>query len=135
MMSRTAGSAGGAEGRPLRVAFAHLDLGIGGAEQLVVNAALALQEKGHEVVLFTTHHNPDHCFAPTGPGGALHAHLRVCGDWLPRTIAGRAVALCSSLRMIYLALNMIFSFQSFDVVICDGVSTHVPLLALRFPVR
>ncbi len=32
-----------------RVVFLHPDLGIGGAERLVVDAALALQSKGHQV--------------------------------------------------------------------------------------
>jgi alpha-1,3/alpha-1,6-mannosyltransferase len=32
-----------------RVVFLHPDLGIGGAERLVVDAALALQTKGHQV--------------------------------------------------------------------------------------
>ena len=32
-----------------RVVFVHPDLGIGGAERLVVDAALALQQRGHKV--------------------------------------------------------------------------------------
>lgn len=42
--------------------FFHPDLGIGGAERLVVDAAVGLQERGHEVVIFTNHCNPEHCF-------------------------------------------------------------------------
>lgn len=42
--------------------FFHPDLGIGGAERLVVDAAVGLQEKGHEVVIFTNHCDPEHCF-------------------------------------------------------------------------
>lgn len=41
----------------LRVAFIHPDLGIGGAEQLVVNLALALIKQGHEAVIYTPYHN------------------------------------------------------------------------------
>ena len=33
--------------KPLKIAFIHPDMGIGGAEQLVINLALALQFKGH----------------------------------------------------------------------------------------
>lgn len=47
----------------------HLDLGIGGAEQLIVNVAKLLQEKEHEVTIFTTHHNTSHCFEETKPDG------------------------------------------------------------------
>lgn len=33
----------------MRVTFLHPDLGIGGAERLIVDAALALQRKGHQI--------------------------------------------------------------------------------------
>jgi hypothetical protein len=42
--------------------FFHPDLGIGGAERLVVDAAVALQERGHKVTIFTSHCDPQHCF-------------------------------------------------------------------------
>jgi hypothetical protein len=42
--------------------FFHPDLGIGGAERLVVDAAVGLQDKGHKVVIFTNHCDPEHCF-------------------------------------------------------------------------
>jgi alpha-1,3/alpha-1,6-mannosyltransferase len=44
------------------VVFFHPDLGIGGAERLVVDAAVGLQERGHRVVIFTNHCDPSHCF-------------------------------------------------------------------------
>ncbi|OSX56256.1 glycosyltransferase family 4 protein [Postia placenta MAD-698-R-SB12] len=49
----------------LRIAFIHPDLGIGGAERLVVDAALGLQQLGHEVDIYTSHHDPEHCFDET----------------------------------------------------------------------
>jgi hypothetical protein len=42
--------------------FFHPDLGIGGAERLVVDAAVALQSRGHRVTVFTSHCDPQHCF-------------------------------------------------------------------------
>jgi hypothetical protein len=39
-----------------RVVFLHPDLGIGGAERLVVDAALALQAKGHQVHTFSIYY-------------------------------------------------------------------------------
>lgn len=42
--------------------FFHPDLGIGGAERLVVDAAVALQARGHKVTIFTSHCDPRHCF-------------------------------------------------------------------------
>lgn len=35
----------------LKIAFLHPDLGIGGAERLIVDAAVALQQKGHDVTM------------------------------------------------------------------------------------
>ena len=71
--------------RRLRIAFAHPDLGIGGyssvcprytllkcypggAERLVVDAALGLQKLGHTVDIYTSHHDPSHCFEETRNG-------------------------------------------------------------------
>jgi len=44
------------------VVFFHPDLGIGGAERLVVDAAVGLKQRGHRVVIFTNHCDPSHCF-------------------------------------------------------------------------
>lgn len=44
------------------ITFIHPDLGIGGAERLVIDAALGLQSLGHTVVIFTSHCDPTHCF-------------------------------------------------------------------------
>src|SRR5271168_4100749 len=42
--------------------FFHPDLGIGGAERLIIDAAVGLQNRGHKVVIFTSHCDPKHCF-------------------------------------------------------------------------
>ncbi len=44
------------------VIFIHPDLGIGGAERLIIDAAIGLQELGHKVTIFTSHCDPTHCF-------------------------------------------------------------------------
>ena len=44
------------------IIFFHPDLGIGGAERLVIDAAVGLQNRGHKVVIFTSHCDPKHCF-------------------------------------------------------------------------
>jgi len=46
----------------MQLVFVHPDLGIGGAERLVVDAALALKSKGHRVSFITGHHDRKHCF-------------------------------------------------------------------------
>ena len=44
--------------------FVHL----GGAERLVVDAAVSLQKRGHEVVFFTSRHDRSRCFEETRDG-------------------------------------------------------------------
>lgn len=51
--------------RMVRVVFLHPDLGIGGAERLVVDAAVALRSRGCSVQIWTAHHDPTHCFSET----------------------------------------------------------------------
>jgi alpha-1,3/alpha-1,6-mannosyltransferase len=54
------------------IVFLHPDLGIGGAERLVVDAAVGLQKRGHRVVIFTSHCDPAHCFDEARDGRVLH---------------------------------------------------------------
>ncbi|XP_036395133.1 alpha-1,3/1,6-mannosyltransferase ALG2 [Megalops cyprinoides] len=112
----------------VRVVFLHPDLGIGGAERLVVDAAVALRSKGCSVQVWTAHYDPQHCFSET-----LDPDLPVVcvGDWLPTSIFGYFHALCAYLRMIYVAFFLIFlSGVEFDVVFCDQVSACIPVLRL-----
>lgn len=51
-----------------RIVFFHPDLGIGGAERLVIDAAVGLQELGHKVIIFTSHCDPRHCFEEARDG-------------------------------------------------------------------
>lgn len=52
------------------IIFIHPDLGIGGAERLVIDAALSLKSLGHTVVIFTSHCDPTHCFEEARNGMA-----------------------------------------------------------------
>lgn len=49
----------------MKVLIVHPDLGIGGAERLIVDAAVALKERGNEVIIYTSHHDRNHCFPET----------------------------------------------------------------------
>jgi alpha-1,3/alpha-1,6-mannosyltransferase len=110
--------------KKLKVAFIHPDLGIGGAERLVVDAAVGLTKK-HDVTVFTSHHNPNHCFKETIDGTL---DVKVFGDFLPRTIFGYMHVLCTIIRMLYVAFIVVFWYGKFDVIICDQVSHHIPIL-------
>lgn len=50
------------------IVFVHPDLGIGGAERLVIDAAVGLQSLGHKVTIFTSHCDPTHCFEEAKDG-------------------------------------------------------------------
>lgn len=114
----------------VNVAFLHPDLGIGGAERLVVDAALALQSRGHSVRFVTNHHDKNHCFEETRNGTFP---VTVVGDWIPRSIFGFAFALCAYIRMIYAAFYVVInSHVEADIVFCDQISYAVPILHLRF---
>ncbi|XP_053393905.1 alpha-1,3/1,6-mannosyltransferase ALG2-like [Mercenaria mercenaria] len=109
-----------------KVVFLHPDLGIGGAEKAVVDAALALKSRGHEVEFVTAHHDPSHCFKETRDGSFK---VTVAGDWLPRSILGRFYAVCTYVRMVYAAVYLVFfSDIAFDIVFCDQISACVPIL-------
>ncbi len=112
----------------VRVAFIHPDLGIGGAERLVVDAALALKSKGHDIHMFTAHHDPNHCFKETSDGTLK---VTCVGDWLPRHCCQKGYAFWAYLRMIVVACYLVlFSKDTFDVIICDQISACIPVLKL-----
>ncbi|XP_046399115.1 alpha-1,3/1,6-mannosyltransferase ALG2 [Ischnura elegans] len=117
----------------VKVLFLHPDLGIGGAERLVIDAALALKAKGHDVSFVTTHHDTSHCFKETKDGTLP---VKVVGDWIPRNICGRFYALFAYMRMIYAAFYVaFFTDQRPDVVFCDIVSACIPILRLNRSLR
>jgi len=120
-----------------KIAFIHLDLGIGGAERLVVNAAISLKNIGNDVIIYTSHHDPSHCFPETTGDGPLSGQVLVYGDWLPRQVLGRATVACAVLRMWYLSLvllvHLLFGKLCLDAIMCDGVAACVPLLQLGAP--
>ena len=53
------------------IVFFHPDLGIGGAERLVVDAAVGLQSLGHKVTIFTSYRDKAHCFDEARDGKVL----------------------------------------------------------------
>ena len=110
--------------RPLRIAFIHPALGFGGAGRLVVDAATHLQSVGHQVMVFTSHHDPNRCFPETSDGTL---QVRVHGDFLPEHIGQRLQAPMMIARMAYAALVLARS-GPFDLIFCDLVAHAIPVL-------
>ena len=109
-----------------RVAVIHPDLGVGGAERLIVDVCKALKDCHHRVVLYTGYHNVDRCFEETRDGTIKTIPV---GQWIPRSIFGKFHALLAYLKMIYIAFYIML-WSSHDVIICDQVSACIPFLKL-----
>mmetsp|Transcript_30082 Transcript_30082/g.74637 ORF Transcript_30082/g.74637 Transcript_30082/m.74637 type:complete len:287 (+) Transcript_30082:223-1083(+) len=113
-----------------RVAVIHPDLGIGGAERLVVDAAMELSAIGYEVVLYTGYHSINRCFEETlGEDGKRATWIRVHGNWLPRHINGRLHALFANLRCLWATAALLLHERDLSVILVDQVSA--PILLLR----
>jgi alpha-1,3/alpha-1,6-mannosyltransferase len=109
----------------MRVAFLHPELGIGGAERLVIDAALELEARGHETVIFTAAHDPGRAFAPT-VDGRLDVQLR--GAALPARVAGRLRVPCAAARVGWLGVAAALDGRRFDALVVDLVPYALPLL-------
>jgi alpha-1,3/alpha-1,6-mannosyltransferase len=57
------------------IVFIHPDLGIGGAERLIIDAAVGLQELGHKITIFTSHCDPTHCFDEAKDGMSIYLQM------------------------------------------------------------
>ncbi|CBX93744.1 similar to alpha-1,3-mannosyltransferase ALG2 [Plenodomus lingam JN3] len=118
------------------VVFFHPDLGIGGAERLVIDAAVGLQSRGHKVTIFTSHCDPQHCFDEARDGTL---DVRVRGHSLiPPSLFGRFAILCAILRQVHLLLQIgVFSNELRQLApsafFVDQLSAGIPLLRLLQP--
>ncbi|RFU80414.1 alpha-1,3 alpha-1,6-mannosyltransferase [Trichoderma arundinaceum] len=117
------------------IVFFHPDLGIGGAERLVVDAAVGLQERGHHVVIFTNHCDPSHCFDECRDGTL---DVRVHGAWpIPMSIFNRLTIVCAILRHLQLLVHITLSgeLQALKprAFVVDQLSAGLPLLRFLSP--
>ncbi|KAK3392326.1 hypothetical protein B0T20DRAFT_361062 [Sordaria brevicollis] len=118
------------------IVFLHPDLGIGGAERLVVDAAVGLQNRGHKVVIFTSHCDPRHCFDEARDGTL---DVRVRGNSIiPPSLLGRFSILCAILRQIHLILQITLLSSELrnlnpSAFFVDQLSAGLPLLKLLVP--
>ncbi|KAG7339092.1 glycosyl transferase group 1 protein [Nitzschia inconspicua] len=120
----------------LHIVFVHLDLGIGGAEQLVLQLATASQDLGYRVDLVTTRCDQDHCFAAVHqPEGRLSSNVYVYGRWIPSNVLGMGTALMSTLRMLYITYQVtrLPQHKTAHVVVMDVLPTSLPLLLQWLP--
>jgi len=119
-------------GPPLRIGFLHPVLGIGGAERLVVDAAVELRARGHDVSILTAEWNPARAFPETRDG---RVDVRVRGGFLPPAIAGRLQAPCAIARLWWLAAAATAEPVPYDVLISDIAPYALPWLRALLAVR
>ncbi|KAF1846777.1 glycosyltransferase family 4 protein [Cucurbitaria berberidis CBS 394.84] len=123
-------------GEKQHTVFFHPDLGIGGAERLVIDAAVGLQSRGHRVTIFTSHCDSRHCFDEARDGTL---DVRVRGNSIvPSTILGRFAILCAILRQVHLILQIALLSDELQQLaptsfFFDQLSAGIPLLRLLQP--
>lgn len=90
---------------PSNVVIIHPDLGIGGAERLIIDVALALQNRGHRVTIYTSHRDKAHCFDEARDGTL---DVRVRGNTIfPAHVFGRLHILMAALRQLHLTVSLL----------------------------
>ncbi|CAD6502754.1 BgTH12-05344 [Blumeria graminis f. sp. triticale] len=117
------------------IVFFHPDLGIGGAERLIIDAAVGLQRRGHQVVIFTSRCDPQHCFDEARDGTL---DVRVRGDTIvPPSILCRFSIICAILRQFHLIISTYYSSELVQLCpnafVIDQLSAGLPWLAYLFP--
>ncbi|PWW79955.1 Glycosyltransferase Family 4 protein [Tuber magnatum] len=118
-----------------RILFLHPDLGIGGAERLVVDAAVGLQQRGHTVTIYTSHCDKRHCFDEARDGTL---DVRVAGNTVvPPNLLGRFSILCAILRQVHLTLTLLLTdeISEYDYIFIDQLSAAIPLLRFFTPTK
>jgi alpha-1,3/alpha-1,6-mannosyltransferase len=111
----------------MKVVFLHPDLGVGGAERLILDTALAVKSNGHDVTILTNHYDPKHCFEDS-----KEFNIVVKFDSVPRQICGYFHALLAYFKLFLAALWLIyFSSIEYDLAIVDQISIPVALFKIN----
>ena len=127
---------------PLRVVFIHLDWGIGGAEQLMLQLCTATKQmesssNSIDMHLVTSYCHPEHCFEllkrpSTNSDQTNHnnnnyyQYLKIYGAWIPSHILfSKGKALMSTLRLLYIAFRVIHHpvMSNADLIVLDVLPT------------
>ncbi|KAE8369611.1 hypothetical protein BDV27DRAFT_120580 [Aspergillus caelatus] len=123
------------------VIIIHPDLGIGGAERLIIDVALALQNRGHKVTIYTSHRDKSHCFEEARDGTL---DVKVRGNTIfPAHVFRRFHVLMAILRQLHLTISVLGEMSHTsdanekikdsegledDIFIVDQVPACVPFL-------
>lgn len=99
-----------------------------------MDAATSLRGVCHVEAIYTSHHDPSHCFAETIDGTV---RVRQFGRWIPRTLFGQCTVLMSILRVLYVTLALVWHLRlwrgglaTIDAVVLDQVPVGILVLRL-----
>jgi len=107
----------------MRVLIVHPDLGVGGAERLILDMASATKSSGHDVTILTNQYDPEHCFEDSKDFNIITKF-----NWIPRHLGGKFHAFLAYFKLMLASLWIIyFSGLKFDAVICDQISLPVSI--------
>jgi alpha-1,3/alpha-1,6-mannosyltransferase len=105
-----------------RVAIIHPDLGIGGAERLILDVALAVKTEFPVTTIWTSRYEPDRAFPDT-----KKFQVTVCGNRIPRHIFGCFHIFFALLRNLWLTIRCARESGA-NIFIVDQISAWLPLL-------
>lgn len=110
-----------------RIAVIHPDLGIGGAERLIVDLIHAVKKDYDKTSVWTSHFDKNHCFDDT-----KDLDIKVHGSFIPRSLFGFGHIIFSLISNFIVVLNCIFRLSP-DIYIIDQVSAFIPIIRLLRP--
>ena len=112
-----------------KIAFIHPDLGIGGAERLVVDAAVGLKQRGFKITIYTSHCDKSHAFEEVSNGDL---YVKVYGDFLPTNFLKKFQILFAIIRQFFLVMKLILTkeVKEYDYFIVDQLSFCIPFLSI-----
>ncbi|ODV59605.1 GDP-Man:Man(1)GlcNAc(2)-PP-dolichol alpha-1,3-mannosyltransferase [Ascoidea rubescens DSM 1968] len=100
----------------VKIALIHPDLGIGGAERLMVDIAIGLQNLGHTITIHTNFFDPNHCFKED----CSQLKIETYAQGIPNTFFNKFYILINNLKQIYLILYVLFFYnETYDFFIID----------------
>lgn len=109
----------------MKIALIHPEMGFGGSERLMLDAAIELRRRGHDAPLFTARCDRDATFRDVS---SRDADVRVRATSLPYDLGGRARVPCAMARMTALAAAARRELGRVDLVLCDLVAQAVPFV-------
>jgi alpha-1,3/alpha-1,6-mannosyltransferase len=111
----------------MRVLIVHPDLGVGGAERLILDIAIATKSNGHDVTILTNQYDQKHCFEDS-----KDLNIIIKFQWIPRQIFGLFHALLAYFKLMLASLWLIyFSGLKFDIICIDQISLPVAIFKLN----